>query len=189
MYQFVLNVYVLCCNVPREQTLPALLGAVDAKLSQISLESRRANHAIALQAASTGLASYLPDEPTTLHEAKVSFEWPQWRGALKREMDGQIARGVWKVVGRPKEKSYSAPRPFLNGRSAKMASRKVQVPLLGQGLPPDQGNSLSRVIVADIYTVEHPDGAGGEGPVGLGEAAAWSRNGVSRGECFGGALR
>ena len=84
--------------------LPALLGAVDVKLSQISLEYRRADHAIALQAASTGLASYLSDEPTTLHEAKVSPEWPQWRGALKREMDGQIARGVWKVVGRPKEK-------------------------------------------------------------------------------------
>ena len=105
MHQFLLNVYVLCCNVPREQTLPALLGAVDVKLSQISLEYRRADHAIALQAASTGLASYLPDEPTTLHEAKVSPEWPQRRGALKREMDGQIARGVWKVVGRPKEKN------------------------------------------------------------------------------------
>ena len=34
----------------------------------------------------------------------MSSEWPQWRGALKREMDGQIARGVWKVVDRPKEK-------------------------------------------------------------------------------------
>ncbi|CAN0441603.1 unnamed protein product, partial [Ascophyllum nodosum] len=44
-------------------------------------------------------------EPTTLHEAKVSPEWPQWRGALKREMDGQIARGVWKVVDRPKGKT------------------------------------------------------------------------------------
>ena len=91
------------------------------KLSQISLEYRRADHAIALQAASTGLASYLSDEPTTLHEAKVSPEWPQWRGALKREMDGQIARGAWKVVGRPKEKSYSSSRPFLNGRSARIA--------------------------------------------------------------------
>ena len=102
------NDHALCCNVPREQTLPALLGAVGVKRSQISLESRRADHAIALQAASTmptGLASYLPDEPTTLHEAKVSPEWPQWRGALKLEMDGQIARGVWKVVDRPKGKT------------------------------------------------------------------------------------
>ena len=93
--------------MPREQTLPALLGAVGVKCNQISLESRRADHAIALQAASTmatGLASYLPDEPTTLLEAKVSPEWPQWRGALKREMDG-LARGVWRVVDRPKGKT------------------------------------------------------------------------------------
>ena len=71
------NDHELCCNVPREQTLPALLGAVGLKLSQISLESRRPDRAIALQTASTmpiGLASYLPDELTTLHEAKVSRE-------------------------------------------------------------------------------------------------------------------
>ena len=95
------NDNALCCNVPREQTLPALLRAVGVKRSQISLESRRADHAIALQAASTmptDLASYLPDEPTTLHETEVSPEWPQWRGALKCEMDDQIARGVRKVV-------------------------------------------------------------------------------------------
>ena len=41
------NDNALCCNVPREQTLPALLGAVGVKRSQISLESRRADHAIA----------------------------------------------------------------------------------------------------------------------------------------------
>ena len=73
------NDHALCYNGPREQTLPALLGAVGVKLSQISLESRRSDRAIALQAASTiptGLASYLPDEPTILHEAKVSPEWP-----------------------------------------------------------------------------------------------------------------
>ena len=71
------NDHALCCNAPREQTLPAFLGPVDAKLGQISLESRRADRAIALQAASTmptGLASYLPDKPTILHEAKVSPE-------------------------------------------------------------------------------------------------------------------
>ena len=102
------NDHALCCIVPRKQTLPALLGAVSVKLSQISLESRKADHAIALQAASmmpTGFASYLSDEPTTLHGAKVSPEWPQWRGALQREMDGQIARGVWKVVDRFKGKT------------------------------------------------------------------------------------
>ena len=53
----------------------------------------------------TGLASYLPDKPTTLHEAKVSPEWPQRSGALKREVSGQIVRSVWKVVDRPKEKN------------------------------------------------------------------------------------
>ena len=79
------NDNALCCNVPRGQTLPALLGAVGVKRSQIPLESRRVDQAIALPTASTmptGLPSYLPDEPTTLHEAKVSPEWPQWRGAL-----------------------------------------------------------------------------------------------------------
>ena len=76
------------------------------KLGQLSLESPRADRAIVLQAASTmptGLESYLPDKPTTLHEAKVSPEWPQRRGAHKREVSGQIARGVWKVVDGPKE--------------------------------------------------------------------------------------
>ena len=77
------NDNALCCNVPRKQTLPALPGAIGVKCSQTSLESRRVDHAITLQAASTmptGLASYLPDEPTTLHEAKVAPEWPKWRG-------------------------------------------------------------------------------------------------------------
>ena len=66
------------------------------------------DHAIALQAASTmptGLASYLLDWPTTLYGVKVSPEWPQWHGTLKREMDGQIARGVWKVLDRPVRKT------------------------------------------------------------------------------------
>ena len=35
----------------------------------------------------------------------MSPEWPQWRGALKREMDGQIVRGGWKIVDRPKGKT------------------------------------------------------------------------------------
>ena len=102
------NDRALCCNASKEQTLPALLGAVGLKLSQISPESRRADHDIALQAASTmptGLASYLSDESTTPHEAEVSLEWPQRCNALKREMNGQIARGVWKVVDRPKRKN------------------------------------------------------------------------------------
>ena len=54
------NNNALCCSVPREQTLPALLGAVGVKLSQISPESRRADHAIALQAAPTMPTGLVP---------------------------------------------------------------------------------------------------------------------------------
>ena len=53
-----------------------------------------------------------------------------------------------------------------------MACRKVQVQLRGQGFPPDQGDSIPIVIVANTYTVEHPYGAGGDGTVGLGGAEA-----------------
>ena len=42
------NDHALCRNAPREPMLPALLDAVGVKLSQISLESGRADHAIAL---------------------------------------------------------------------------------------------------------------------------------------------
>ena len=76
---------------------------------------RRADHAIARHAASTmpiDLTSYLPDEPTILHEAKMSPEWPQWRGVLKREMDDQIARRVDKVVDRSKGKIVGAKTVF-----------------------------------------------------------------------------
>ena len=61
----------------------------------------------------TGPASYLPDEPTTLHEAKVSSKWSQWRGALKCEMDDQIARVVWMVVDRPKGKTVLGTKTVL----------------------------------------------------------------------------
>lgn len=70
--------------------LPALLGAAGAKLSQISLESRMVDHAIALQAASTiatDLASCLLDELNPPHGAKEIPEWPQRRITLKHEMD------------------------------------------------------------------------------------------------------
>ena len=45
-----------------------------------------------------------------MREAQASPEWPQWQGALKREMDGQIARGVWKTVDRPKGKTVLGTR-------------------------------------------------------------------------------
>ena len=36
----------------------------------------------------------LGSERATMREAQASPEWPYWRSAIKREMDGQIARGV-----------------------------------------------------------------------------------------------
>ena len=137
------NDHALYCNVPREQTLPALLGVVGVKRSQISLESRRVDPAIVLQAASmmpTGLASYLPDEPTTLHEAKVSPEWPQWRGALKREMDGEIARGMWKVVDRPKGKTVPGTKTVFKrkvGKDGRLGKYKCR--FVAKGFRPIKG--------------------------------------------------
>ncbi|CAM9786059.1 unnamed protein product, partial [Ascophyllum nodosum] len=96
----------------------------------------------------TGLASYLPDEPTTLHEAKVSPEWPQWRGALKREMDGQIARGVWKVVDRPKGKTVLGTKTVFKrkvGQDGRVEKYKCR--FVAKGFPPDQGDSLPRLDV------------------------------------------
>ena len=43
------NTYALCCKVPRECTLPVLLGAVGVGLSKISHESRKVDHVITLQ--------------------------------------------------------------------------------------------------------------------------------------------
>ena len=90
------NDHTLYCNAPREQTLPALLGAVDVKLSETSLESCRTDHAIALQAASTmrtGLASYLPDELTTVAErpsavaSAVELEYRRFLSHLNFSLD------------------------------------------------------------------------------------------------------
>ena len=85
------------------------------KLGQISLESRRADRAIVLQAASTmptGLASYLPDKPTTLQEAKVS---PSGRNGAACS-SARLAARLRVVCGRssidPEKKPHSAPRPF-----------------------------------------------------------------------------
>lgn len=68
------NNEVLCCNVPRELTRPALLGTIGAKGSQISLDSGRVDHAITMQAASTipnEFAGVLPDDRTSLRYPKT----------------------------------------------------------------------------------------------------------------------
>ena len=49
--------------------------------------------------------NHLPPESTTLREAQVSPEWPNWQRARKNEMDGQLARQVWEVAPRLKGKT------------------------------------------------------------------------------------
>ena len=119
-----------------------------------------------------GLASYLPDEPTTFHEAKVSPEWPQWRGLLKREMDGQGARGMRKVVDRPKRKTVIGSKTVFErkvGQDGRVEKYKCR--FVAQGFRQIKGIHYPRAIVADTYVVEHPNGAGGDGPVRLRGAA------------------
>ena len=48
---------------------------------------------------------HLDPEPTNISEARASPEWPHWETAIKRELDGQIARGVWQLTDRPKGKT------------------------------------------------------------------------------------
>ena len=57
-----------------------------------------------------GAMHQLGPEPATMSEAKASPEWPYWKSATKREMDGQIARRVWQVVDRPKGKMVLGTR-------------------------------------------------------------------------------
>ncbi|CAM9346064.1 unnamed protein product [Sphacelaria rigidula] len=61
-------------------------------------------------AAIVTLQSELPEEPTTPRQAQPSPEWTQWRGALQREMEGQLSRGVWGTVDRPKGKTVLGTR-------------------------------------------------------------------------------
>ena len=59
----------------------------------------------------------------------MSLEWPQRRGALKREMGGQIARGVWKVVDRPKGKTVLGTKTFFKrkvGRDGRVEKYKCR---------------------------------------------------------------
>ena len=49
--------------------------------------------------------NHLPPKPTTLREAQASPEWSNWQRARKGEIDGQLARQVWEVVPRRREKT------------------------------------------------------------------------------------
>ena len=90
--------------------------------SEMCIRDRKMDDAIARQTASTvplGLASYLPEKPNTLREAQASPEWPQWQGVLKREMDGQISRGVWEMAERPKGKTVLGTRTVFKRKVGK----------------------------------------------------------------------
>ena len=55
--------------------------------------TRNGRDAASLQAPMRAVdVNHLPPEPTTLREAQVSPEWPNWQRARKSEMDGQLAR-------------------------------------------------------------------------------------------------
>lgn len=60
------------------ETAPsALLGAVNVKVGQASLESRKTDDTVAQQAPFTippGLAMDLPEKPTTLYEARATLK-------------------------------------------------------------------------------------------------------------------
>ena len=87
--------------------------ALDAMITASGAKSHppiqeETDHLIAVQAASTlppDITSLLPEEPSTIHEAQESPKWSHWKGALEREMNGQIYNGVWVQVERPKGKT------------------------------------------------------------------------------------
>lgn len=65
------------------QTPTAFRGVEGVILSQISFESRRVDHTIALQTPST-----MPTILVSYHEVKVSPKWPHWLGVLKHKIHG-----------------------------------------------------------------------------------------------------
>ena len=94
----------------RSGGLTALLS-VALKAETAALETRKVEDALATKAASiVTTPREMPEEPTTLKEAKESAEWPQWRGAFQREMEGQLSRGVWTPVNRPLDRTTLGTR-------------------------------------------------------------------------------
>ena len=100
---------------------------------------------IALFAAGQGVPTYgsatqLDPEPTTMREAQASSEWPQWKRAFAREMDGQTARGVWQVVERPKGKTVLGTKVVFKrkiGKDGKIGKYKCR--LVAQGFKQVKG--------------------------------------------------
>ena len=87
----------------------------------------KTNHLLAVQTASTlpsDITSLLPEEPSTIREAQESPKWPHWKGALEREMDGQINNGVWVQMGRPKGKTVLGTKTFFKRKIGKDDQRE-----------------------------------------------------------------
>ena len=100
--------------------LGAMLAASGAK-SHPPMQ-RKTNHLLAVQTASTlpsDIASFLPEEPSTIREAQESPESPHWKGALEREMNGQINNGVWVQMERPKGKTVLGTKAFFKRKIGK----------------------------------------------------------------------
>ena len=82
----------------------------------------KTDHLIAVQAASTlpsGITSLLPEEPSTIREAQESPDWSHWKGALDREMNGQVNNGIWVQVERPKGKTVQGTTTLLKRKIGK----------------------------------------------------------------------
>ena len=82
----------------------------------------KTGHPIAVQAASTlppDITSLLSREPSTIREAQESPKWPHWKGALEREMNGQINNGVWVQLERPKSKTVLGPKTLFKRKIGK----------------------------------------------------------------------
>ena len=58
-------------------------------------------------------------EPATMREAQASPEGLYWRSAIEREIDGQVACGVWQVVGRPKDETVLGTRIVFKRKTNK----------------------------------------------------------------------
>ena len=41
------------------------------------------------------------DELTSLKEAKISPDWPEWEKAMKIELDLLLEKGTWELVQKP----------------------------------------------------------------------------------------
>ena len=75
-----------------------------------------------MRAASTlpsSIASLLPEEPSTIREAKSTSEWPHWKGALEIEIHGQIINDVWVQVKRPKGKTVLGTKTLFKRKIGK----------------------------------------------------------------------